>query len=172
MKKIRIILIALVPTIILTFGLLYLNGNIGVSKSNIEKQARIALSVDTNWHVVQATGDGISGMLFYDETFSDYKYVIFCKKPYSFGYSFASGGCTQLEMKGVVKYYRGLSQEAVYLSMNKQQVNKVEIDNGYTVEKIELDHTRPFALILSNDLKGISFYTIDGNIVEILGDNY
>jgi len=169
MKLNRILLFVLLPIIFL--ALLYLNGTIGVSKSQIEKQARMTLSVDPSWDSVIATGNGLSGMLFYDKTHSDYQYVIYSKRPNTFGYVFASGGCTQLERKGVVKYYRNSSEEAVYLSMNQQQVSRVRLNHGDNVE-LELDHTKPFAFILPSDIKDLSFYDIDGKSVEIFTDRY
>lgn len=169
MRKIRIQAIVPLSAILLAFVLLYLNGSIGVSKSHIEQQARMDMSVDASWDGVIATGNGLSGMLFFDETRSNYIHVIFSKRP--IGYSFASGGCTQLEMKGVVKYDRDTAKEAVYLSMNQQRINKVAYNYGGNVE-IALDPTKPFALILPHDISGVSFYDVDGNHVALLVDRY
>lgn len=170
MKKIHIILMTL---IVLTIGFVSYNSHTGVSKSDIEKQARIDLSVDSNWKAEKAIGNSVSGILFYDQTRSAYKYAIYIKKPLSLEFFFTSGGCTQLEMKGVVKYTNANSLEAVYLSMNKQKVNRIELNNGNNIEEVEVDHTKPFAVIFPSDAKSVTFQDIDGNHVEIIYfDNY
>lgn len=48
---------------------LYLYGNIGISKMNIEKDARKSQYIDDNWQVSKDTTNTISAMIFYDGDF-------------------------------------------------------------------------------------------------------
>ncbi len=57
-------------------------------------------------------------------------------------------------------------EEKIYLSMNKQQVFKAEIDKGDTVEIIKIDSTKPFALVSPNDIGAIIFYDVNNEVVQ------
>lgn len=52
--------------------------------------------------------------------------------------------------------------------MNRQQVAKIEIDSGNTVEIIDIDHTKPFAVILPVGLGAIKIYDKDGNMLPTI----
>ncbi len=41
--------------------------------------------------------------------------------------------------------------------MNHQQVLRIEIDNGNKVETMNIDYTKPFAIILSDGIGAIRF---------------
>jgi hypothetical protein len=158
--------IAVISILIITFGLLYFNGYIGVSKWNLEEKARADMCIESNWEGKMAVADSIAGFIFYDKTMTEYKQLIYINWPNSFGYFFASGGCSYSEMEGVVKYCSPYN-EAIYLSMNKQKVNKVEVKNGDNVKTIEIDDTKPFAVALSDGVEMVSFYDLNENIVDI-----
>jgi len=155
--------------IAIIFLILYFNNDIGTCKSNIEKDARISQKIDDSWQVVKSTTDTMSAMLFYDENLSEYTFSIYVNREgLSFGYFFRGGGSTNAENKGIAEYKIEGYNEKPYLSMNKQQVAKIEIDNGDTVEIIDIDHTKPFAVVLPFGMGTIKIYDINGDIVQTM----
>ncbi|EHQ90977.1 hypothetical protein [Desulfosporosinus youngiae] len=148
---------------------LYFNNAIGTPKSKIEKDARISHKIDPSWQVAKSTTDTLSAMLFYDENLSRYTFSIYeNREGLSFGYFFRSGGSANVENEGIAEYKAQGRQEKVYLSMNKQQVIKIEIANGNTVEIIDIDHTKPFAVVLPVGLGAIKICDIDGNVLPTI----
>jgi len=158
-----------VVVIAILFLILYFNNDIGTCKSNVEKDARISHKIDDSWKVAKSTTDTISAMLFYDENLSDYKFSIYVNRnDLSFGYFFHSGGSTNLENEGIAEYKMEGYHEKAYLSMNKQQVAKIEIDNGNTVEIIDINQTKPFAIVLPVGMGAMKIYDKDGNILQTI----
>lgn len=119
--------------------------------------------------MAKSTTDSISAMLFYDENLSNYVFSIYeNRKGLSFGYFFRSGGSANVENEGIAEYKAEGHQEKAYLSMNKQQVVKIAIGNGNTVKIINIDHTKPFAVILPVGLGAIKIYDIEGNVLPTI----
>ena len=57
-------------------------------------------------------------------------------------------------------------QEKAFISMNRQQVERLEIDDGTTVQAMRIDSGKPFAIVLPVNAGNIAFYDVDGNAVE------
>ena len=51
-------------------------------------------------------------------------------------------------------------------SLNSQKVNRLEVDDGNEVQVINIDSDKPFAIVLPMNAGSITFYDIDGNVVE------
>lgn len=169
MKKTFRYMGTIVVVLAILFLILYTNGDIGTCKSNIENDARISQKINASWQVAKATTDTISAMLFYDENLSHYTFSIYVNRDgLSFGYFFRGGGSTNAENEGIAEYKLEGYHEKAYLSMNKQQVSKIEIDNGNTVEIIDLDYSKPFAIVLPAGKGAINFYNKDGDIVQTI----
>lgn len=150
------------------FLILYYDNDFGTTKSNIEKEARISQNIDDSWKVEKSTTVAMSAMLFYNENLSDYTFSIYVNRAgLSFGYFFRGGGSISAENEGIAEYKVEGYNEYAYLSMNRQQVAKIEIDNGNTIKIIDIDYIKPFAIILPDGI-GIKFYNIDGDIVQTI----
>lgn len=150
------------------FLILYYDNDFGTTKSNIEKEARISQNIDDSWKVEKSTTVAMSAMLFYNENLSDYTFSIYVNRAgLSFGYFFRGGGSISAENEGIAEYKVEGYNENAYLSMNRQQVAKIEIDNGNTIKIIDIDYIKPFAIILPDGI-GIKFYNIDGDIVQTI----
>lgn len=149
------------------FSFLYFNDNIGISKSRIEKDARIAGKIDDRWQVAKATTDTVSAMLFYDANLEYHTFSIYVnRKDLSYGYFFRGGGSLIVDDVDIADYYIDGYQEKAYMSMNKQQIIKMEIDDGNTIETIKIDNTKPFSIVLPINQGIIKFYDINGDTVE------
>lgn len=153
--------------VFILFYLLYFNNDIGAFKSNIEKNARSSQKIDDNWEVAKSTTDSMSAMLFYDKDINDYTFSIYVnKRGLSFGYFFRGGGSTNVENEGIAQYQVEGYQEKAYLSMNHQEVVRIEIDNGNMIETIDIDHTKPFSIILPDGIGSIRFYDVNDEILK------
>lgn len=167
MKKAFEYVSVVVIVIFILFSILYFNNDIGICKLNIEKDARISQKIDDSWQVAKSTTDNMSAMLFYDKNLTDYTFSIYVnRRGLSFGYFFRGGGSTNVENEGIAKYQIGGYQDKAYLSMNKQQINKIEIDNGNTIEVIDIDNTKPFAIVLPGGIGAIKFYGMNDAVIQ------
>ena len=62
----------------------------------------------------------------------------------------------------------GVSEQAVraFISMNQQQVQQLEIDDGNTIQVVDIDRNKPFAIVLPINAGNITFYDVNRNTVE------
>ena len=156
--------VAVAITIILA---LYFCNDIGIYKLNIEKDARSSQKISDHWQVAKDTTDIMSAMIFYDESLNDHIFSIYVNRPgLSFGYFFRHGGATGEIAEGIAEFYTNGYNERAFISMNRQQVSKVELNNGNSIEIIEIDSTKPFAFILPVNVGSVTIYDINGNLVE------
>ena len=75
-----------------------------------------------------------------------------------------------------VETFRGFKEELPYtvegynerafISMNQQQVTQLEIDDGNTIQVLDIDSNKPFAIVLPISAGTITFYDVNGNTVE------
>lgn len=167
MKKIYKYTGIIAVAIVILFLALYVNNDLGVSKSNIEKDARSSQKINDNWKVAKATTDSMSAMIFYDDNLSDHTFSIYVNRDgLSLGYFFRGGGSTVGTSEGIAEFKIEGYNERAYLSMNRQQISRVKIDNGQTVEFIEIDSTKPFVFILPANAGSVRIYDIDGNVIQ------
>ena len=109
----------------------------------------------------------MSAMLFYDANLENHTFSIYVnRKGLSYGYFFRGGGSLIADDSDIVDYYIDGYQERAYISINKQQIIKVEIDDGNTIETIKIDNNKPFSIVLPDNQGMIKFYDINGDIVE------
>jgi len=135
-----------VAVVMISFLVLYSNNDIGINKVNIEKDARSSQKISDDWQVVKDTTELISAMVFYNERLSNHIYSIYVNRPGpSFGYFFRDGGSIG---EGIIEFYINGYNERAFISMNRQQISKVVIDNGNSIKIIEIESTKPFAFIL------------------------
>ena len=154
--------------LIILFLILYFNNDIGILKSRIENDARIGHKIDDDWEVTKSTTDNISAMIFHDKSIDNHIFSIYVnRKGLSFGYFFRGAGPI---IKDIVQYQIEGYEEKIYISMNKQQVVKAEIDKGDTVEIIKIDNTKPFVLVLPNNIGAIIFYDINNEVVQPISE--
>lgn len=167
MKKLIKYLGSFILVILISVCFLYLNNDIGISRSNIEKDARYSHKIKDTWDVAKDTTESMSAMIFYSEDFSDHTFSIYVNRPgLSFGYFFRGGGSVIETERYIAEIYIEGYNERAFVSMNRQQVSKVEIDDGNEVQTIEIDSEKPFVFILPNNVGSLTIYDINGNIVE------
>lgn len=153
-----------IAIITISFLALHSNNAIGTYKENIEMDARSSQKVPVGWQVSKDTTQTMSAMIFYDESRINHTFSIYINRPgLSFGYFFRSGGSIA---DGVTEFDLNGSNERAFVSMNKQQISKVVIDNGSSIQTLKIQSTKPFAFILPINIGTVTLYDINGNVVE------
>lgn len=148
------------------FIVLYSNNYIGVYKSNIEKDARESQKISEDWEVAKDTSDKMSAMVFYDKAKKKHTFSIYKNHDgFSFGYFFIYGGGNYYISSGVLEFHMVGYDESAFMSMNKDKVTYIEIDYGNKVERINIDRTKPFVIILPSYEGKITLYNVYGEKV-------
>lgn len=167
MKAEKISIIIGVLVIILLGILIIMNlGIIGISKNMLEQDARKNQDISNDWQMVQDNNGDMSVMLFYNEAHSDCRYSVYMThNGVSYGYFFIDGGVDGFlidSSRGVIYEDRGIA----LLSMNKDEVCRIEVGSG-AAKVIQVDPTKPFALVLPIDCGEITLYDAQNNIVTL-----
>ena len=150
-------------------GLLYLNNDIGVPKSRLELDIRTSQKIDADWVVDGNVSDTMAAFISYPEDMTDHTFSVYINRPgLSFGYFFRGGGDLTGTNVGITEYTVEGYKERAFISMNQQQVKRLEIGNGNSVQVIDIDSKKPFAIGLPVNAGSIVFYDVDGNAVEFV----
>ncbi len=167
MKKAYKYVIGITLVLVFTLSALYGSGSIGVPKSKIESDARKSQKIDDNWKVSESISHPIGALLFYDTESNDLIYSIYLnRKGFSFGYFFRSGGSRSEINEGICEF-RYDRYGRVLLSMNKDKVERIEIDNGQEIKTIDIDSEKPFTLVLPENCGIVTIYDINNDIITI-----
>lgn len=163
----RKILLWLITICAVAFGINFFMNNVGIPKSKLEADIRTSQYVADDWLMVGDVSDKMAAFVSYPEDKSDSTYSFYVNRPgISFGYFFRSGG----DLVGFGQYIPELMvdgyDERAFISMNELKVERLEINDGNSVQVIEIDSEKPFAIILSVNAGELTFYDINGNIVE------
>ena len=148
-------------------GYLYLNNDIGVQKSKLEENIRSSQKINDEWIVEGEISDTMAAYISYPENQSDHTFSVYVNRPgLSFGYFFRGGGSLSGVETSIEEYtVEGYNQRA-FISMNKQKVDQLTIDDGNAVQVIDIDSNKPFAIVLPVNAGGITFYNVNGNEVK------
>ena len=165
-KLMKFILCVLLIGIIFV-GFLYLNNDIGVRKSQLEADIRSSQKINTDWTVDGTVSDTIAAFISYPDDMTHHTFSVYVNLPgLSLGYFFRGGGDLTGEANGIAEYTVEGYNERAFISMNKQQVECLKIDDGTSIQEIDIDSNKPFAIVLPVNAGDIAFYDVDGNTVE------
>ncbi|CAG9706863.1 MULTISPECIES: hypothetical protein [Clostridium] len=159
--------IMIMSILILIFITLMSQGNIGVSKYNMEKDARKSQKIQEDWLTAKYINDDFGAFLFYSKDLSEYTFSIYQNRSgFSFGYFFYSGGSVSKISDDIVQFNSN-DQGSIFLSLNKMNVSKIEIDNGLQeVEHIPIEPNKPFTVIIPKDSGEIRFYDVKASLIS------
>lgn len=157
----------LIIVIIVIVCFLYINDNIGTNKSRLENDARSSQKINDGWSVAKDTTNTMSAMIFYSDDLADHTFSVYVNRHgFSSGYFFRAGGSISEIEKHVAEIRIDGYDERAFVSMNKQHISKIEIDNGNSVQTIDIDSEKPFAVILPLNSGNITIYDVDRNVIE------
>ncbi|MEG2290715.1 MAG: hypothetical protein RSA29_14745 [Clostridium sp.] len=167
MKKIIKLTGVVLAVILVSVLFLYFNNDIGISQSSIESDARKSQKIVKDWQVAKDTSDTMSAMIFYPEDKYDYTFSIYVNRlGISFGYFFRGGGNIAEVERYIVEFSIEGYNERAFISLNNQQVERLEINDGNSTQMIKIDSSKPFVFVLPKNIGSITFIDINGNAVE------
>lgn len=124
---------------------LYFTNNIGITKKMVEKEAWYYTDIDESFNLITDESKDLKALLFFNKDEDEYKYRIYVKKPgISFGYFFRGGGTLINPDNYIEEIHIDGYNDRVFISSNKNKVEKVEIDDGNETKIIDLDINSPF----------------------------
>ena len=147
--------------------LLYVNNGIGISSSRFETNIRKMQKIDESWVVEGNFNNNMAAFISYPSDMSSYSFSVYVNRPgLSFGYFFRGGGSLSSITENIAEISVKGYNDRAFISMNKQNVQRVELNDGKNVEIIEVDSNKPFAIVIPSNKGIISFYDNSNNIVE------
>ena len=84
----------------------------------------------------------------------------------SFGYFFRGGGNLSGVASEITEFTVEGYEERAFISMNQEQVAQLKIDDGNSVQTIDVDSSSPFAIVLPTNAGNIAFYDVNGKTVK------
>ena len=148
-------------------GFLYISSDIGIASGNLETDIRSSQKIKEDWAVDGSVSDTMAAYISYPQDLSDHSFSVYVNRPgLSFGYFFRGGGTLSGIQRGIVEFTVEGYNERAFISMNQQQVQQLEIDDGNTIQVVDIDRNKPFAIVLPINAGTITFYDVNGNTVE------
>ena len=168
-KKLPIILLGVILACVLVFGFLYANNDIGKTANSLEADIRQSQKILDDWIVDGSISDTMAAFISYPQDKTDHTFSVYVNRPgLSFGYFFRGGGTLSGVQRGIAEFTVEGYSERAFISMNQQQVQQLEIDDGNGIQVIDIDSGKPFAIVLPLNVGNICFYDTNGNVVEYL----
>ena len=152
---------------VLLFGFLYMDDDIGTSAANLESDIRNLQKIPEDWIVEGDVSDTMAAYISYPQDRSDHTFSVYVNRPgLSFGYFFRGGGSLSGVERGIAEFTVDGYNERAFISMHQPKAARLEIDDGHTVQIINLNSDQPFAIVLPANAGVIHFYDGNGNPVK------
>ncbi len=151
------------------FSFLYTNNDIGKTANSLEADIRLSQKISDDWNVDGSTSDTMAAFISYPQDKTDHTFSVYVNRPgLSFGYFFRGGGDIVEVDDYIAEFVVEGYNERAFVSMNTQNVIRLEVDDGNSVRVIDIDNGKPFAIVLPLNAGNICFYDANGNVVEYL----
>lgn len=159
------LIVLLVSALFVVF--LFANNDIGVTSNNLEADIRSSQKIIDDWTVDGNIADTMAAFISYPQDKTDHTFSVYVNRPgLSFGYFFRGGGDIVQVEEFIAEFTVEGFDERAFISMNTQNVERLEIDDGNDIRAIEIDSNKPFVIVLPLNAGTINFYDVNGNIVE------
>lgn len=166
-KYLPLILCGIIILSIFLVALFWASDNIGISADKLEADIRQSQKIADDWTVTGEVSDAMAAYISYPEDMSDFTFSVYVKHTgLSFGYFFRAGGSIGEIDDGILACKAEGCNEQAFISMNKHKTVRLEINNGLELKTREIDSEKPFAIVLPINAGELSFYDVNGNIVE------
>ena len=148
-------------------GFLYISSDIGIASGNLETDIRSSQKIKEDWAIDGSVSDTMAAYISYPQDMSDHTFSVYVNRPgLSFGYFFRGGGSLSGVERGIAEFTVDGYNERAFISMNQPKAARLEIDDGNTVQIIDLNSDQPFAIVLPANAGIIHFYDGNGNPVK------
>ena len=161
------IFLGFVLVFVLFIGFLYVSNDIGVPTSKLEADIRSSHRIADDWAVDGSVSDTMAAYISYPQNMSEHSFSVYVNRPgLSFGYFFYGGGSLSAIERGIIECTVEGYMERAFISMNAQKVSQLKIDDSNSIQVVDIDSSKPFAIILPVNAGDITFLDIDGKPVE------
>lgn len=127
----------------------YVRNEIGVTSANLEADIRSSQKIQDDWVIDGSVSDTMAAYISYPQDMNDHTFSVYVNRPrLSFGYFFRGGGSLSGVDRGITEFTVEGCSERAFISMNQQQVARLEIDDGNSIQVIDIDSKKPFAIVL------------------------
>ena len=166
-QYVGVALICVVVLVVGFVGFLHLNNDIGISESKIEADIRTSQNINAEWVIEGTVSDTMAAFISYPQDQSGHIFSVYINRPgLSIGYFFRDGGTIETVEKSIMEFTFDGYDECAFISMNTQNVARLEIGDGQEIQTINIDNEKPFAIVVPAYTETITFYDAQGNIVE------
>ena len=133
----------------------------------LKEDIRSSQRVKDTWIMEGDISDTMAAYISFSKDKSDYIYSVYVKHPgLSFGYFFRSGGCINAIEEAIAECLVEGNNKRAFISMNRQRAERLEMHDKNSIQVIDIDSDKPFAIVLPADSGAITFYDADGNTVD------
>ena len=165
-KKLPIILLGVILACVLVFGFLYANNDIGKTANSLEADIRQSQKILDDWIVDGSISDTMAAFISYPQDKTDHTFSVYVNRPgLSFGYFFRGGGDIVEVDDYIAEFVVEGNNERAFISMNTQNIVRLEVDDGNGIQVIDIDSGKPFAIVLPLNVGNICFYDTNGNVL-------
>ena len=148
-KKLPIILVGVILACVLVFGFLYANNDIGKTANSLEADIRQSQKILDDWIVDGSISDTMAAFISYPQDKTDHTFSVYVNRPgLSFGYFFRGGGDIVEVDDYIAEFVVEGNNERAFISMNTQNIVRLEVDDGNGIQVIDIDSGKPFAIVL------------------------
>lgn len=162
-KKLPIILLGVILACVLVFGFLYANNDIGKTANSLEADIRQSQKILDDWIVDGSISDTMAAFISYPQDKTDHTFSVYVNRPgLSFGYFFRGGGDIVEVDDYIAEFVVEGNNERAFISMNTQNIVRLEVDDGNGIQVIDIDSGKPFAIVLPLNVGNICFYDTNG----------
>lgn len=163
------IILGILLACIVFVGFLWLNSDTGVQKSKLESDIRSSQKIKDDWIVEGMASDTMAAYISYPQDQSDHTFSVYVNRPgTSSGYFFRGGGDISEVDQYIAEFTVEGYSERAFVSMNSQKVERLEIDDGNSVQVMDIDSNKPFSIVIPVNAGTIAFYDVDGNRVDFM----
>lgn len=152
---------------IIFFCIYFFTCEFGIPKPKLEDDICKSQKISDDWLIEGDISDTMAAFISYSKDKAAYNHSVYVNRPgCSFGYFFRGGGALTGRGNHVCGFTVEGYDERAFISMNELKVERLEIDNGISVQTIAIDSEKPFAIVLPVNAGEITFYDVNGNVVE------
>ena len=169
-KKLPIILLGVYFGLCVWFSVSFMQTNdIGKTANSLEADIRQSQKILDDWIVDGSISDTMAAFISYPQDKTDHTFSVYVNRPgLSFGYFFRGGGDIVEVDDYIAEFVVEGNNERAFISMNTQNIVRLEVDDGNGIQVIDIDSGKPFAIVLPLNVGNICFYDTNGNVVEYL----
>ena len=124
----------------------------------LKEDIRSSQSAKDTWIMEGDISDTMAAYISFSKDKSDYIYSVYVKhQGLSFGYFFRSGGSINAIEEAIAECMVEGKNKRAFISMNRQRAERLEMDDNNSIQVIDIDSDKTFAIVLPADSGAITY---------------